>query len=371
MSNNKPRDVGLKQSLVTKKEETIDEDSARLFLKQRPRNNELKVKKEYLDIELLPPSTTYTLLKDIPIYEVTLKGASVVDTRFPVSRAFLSNVFGGNTQRVFPTLSKKNLRKMEDEGFALDQWACMTSALNPFLPTLPGVHGLFFALRELHDDLSPIEYWKLGVCRVFSFLDQSKWLYVGHYEFSYGKTLTPDDWKNLPLEVREDWIGAICSKNKRRRDKRIRIHLRNRPGHNRQFEAEEYLRLMNSKEDRTVTPEQVNEAFVRGEEAIIAWKMKCVNYEEEFQRKLTSEFPRWTPPVTEKSRRGRGSKVASGSENESDGPSGSRKPPAKRKGKKRVIDVSDGSDTDNNRRPKKIAKSEIRAEARETYQRIR
>ncbi|KAF9255096.1 hypothetical protein L218DRAFT_377287 [Marasmius fiardii PR-910] len=342
---------------LVKKEEEIGEEYARRILQERPRNKDLKVKKKLQDLEVLPLTIAAALLKDIPNYEVEIEDPDI-DTGLPVSREFLVDLYGGNSQRVFPSLSSDNMRKMTNDRFATHQWACMTSALNPYLPSLPGVSGLVFTTRDLEDDLSPVEYWKMGVCRVFSLLEPKKWLYVGHYEFEYGKTLTPDEWKNLPYEVRKDWIKQICGKNGRWRDKRIRIFLRNRPGKNRQFGAIEYLGLMASKEDRKATPEQVNEAFLRGEEAIVAWKMKCVDYEEGFQGKLSREFPNWTPPVRDKSGgRGKSRKVA-GSEDESESESATRKPLSKSKGKKRMV-ISDDDDGDD-QRPKKIVKSTSR-----------
>ncbi|KAK1232782.1 hypothetical protein PQX77_004062 [Marasmius sp. AFHP31] len=267
-----------------KKEEELDDETASKILKI-PRNSEIVVKKQLQDIDLLPPSAVQALLQGLRTFKLLLKGGDV-NTMEHFSRVVISSLYGGNNQRVFPQLSEENLQQLKADGFASDQYACFKCDYNPHLPSIPGTPGLCFTGRELNDDLTPVEAWKMGICRVFAGLAEGKWIYVGSYEISYGKTLSAQDWLNLPVVVRKEWIKGITGKNKRRRHQRVRIYLRNRPGFDRQFNAGEYLKVMNSGEDRAVTAEQVADAFARGEEAIIAWKMQCLRYEEGFQRKL-------------------------------------------------------------------------------------
>ncbi|KAL0069002.1 hypothetical protein AAF712_003995 [Marasmius tenuissimus] len=266
-----------------KKEEEFD-DAASNILKI-PRNSEIVVKKQLQDIDLLPPSAIQALLQGLRTFELLLKGGDV-NIMEHFSRAIIGSLYGGNNQKAFPQLSENNLRRLEADGLAPDQYACFKCDYNPLVPSIPGTPGLCFAGRELEDDLTPVETWNKGICRVFAGLAEGKWIYVGSYEISYGKTLSTQDWLNLPRVVQNEWTKSICGKNQRRRHHRVRIFLRNRPGCDRQFSAEEYLKMMDSGEDRAVTHEQVADAFARGEEAIIAWKMQCVRYEEEFQRKL-------------------------------------------------------------------------------------
>ncbi|KAG7093743.1 hypothetical protein E1B28_007394 [Marasmius oreades] len=276
-----------KEELV-KKEEKKETIESKVECKRRllpERNAALKVKKE-IEGNFLSPETVCRLLDGVEPFSIPFDedDDEDLDLNFTVSRPLLRELFGGNSQAAFPNFKSKE--KLTSNGFTDHQWMCMTGKYNPHLPSLPGQPGLYFGSRNLNDDLTPNVVWDQGVCRVFAGISSGNWLYVGHYEVEYAARLTSDEWQNLAGEVKKTWIVGVMNKNWGR-DKRIRIFLRNRPGANRQFTLNEYLALLGDTHNKyldSVSEAQVIEAFERGEEALVVWKMRCIGYEKAFQR---------------------------------------------------------------------------------------
>ncbi|KAL0580462.1 hypothetical protein V5O48_001532 [Marasmius crinis-equi] len=280
-----------------KKEEGEDEkirtkEQAKRFLRQM-RNDAMKVKKE-AEEGVLDPLTVVNILEGVKPFPIPLDDDDDLDIHFTVSRPFLSSLFGGSSQSTFPDIATEKIEeKLTAFGFAEDQWQCIKPDWNPHMPSVPGRPGLYFGSRSLKDDLTPNTEWDRGICRVFACIDTSKWLYVGQYEIEYVSTLTIDEWKGLPDKAKETWIKGIVKKTWARKH-RIRIYLRNRPGTDRQFTLAEYsLKLADTanKYLGVVTEAQVADALDCGEEAIVVWKMRCVDYEKEFQRHIISNSP--------------------------------------------------------------------------------
>ncbi|KAL0580466.1 hypothetical protein V5O48_001536 [Marasmius crinis-equi] len=162
----------------------------------------LRVKKEF-DGDFLPPRTVLGLMDGLEVYDLSLGGEDL-DTQLSVSRDFISKTFGGGIRRTFPEFSAENKEKVAELGFGEHGWACLKN-YNPYAPSIPGHPGLYFNCCELHDDLTQDFTWHRDRCRVFSCLDNAKWLRVGLYDFEYVATLTVDEWKGLPHKAIVAW----------------------------------------------------------------------------------------------------------------------------------------------------------------------
>ncbi|KAJ8094597.1 hypothetical protein PM082_010603 [Marasmius tenuissimus] len=311
-------DEDKKKDLV-KKEEEMDQElelirkrvEARRTLRDR-RNHELKAEEEAEDV--IDPLKAADLLRDILPFLISIADDDNLDIYYTVAREFLAKLFGGNQLQTFPEFAREKMDELVNMGFARHQWACMTADYNMYMPSKPGQPGLFFTERLLNADLTPNYQWTYsqGSCRVFVRIDGSRWLYLGHYDMEYSSTLTIDEWRKLSNKAKETWIKAISSK-RWGREPRIRIQLRNRPGANRQFSPAEYSAKLNNTKNKYlgVTAAQVADAFDRGEEALVMWKMTCVAYEKEFQRHIVEKAK--VSAKKNKKRKAPSSEIAGGS----------------------------------------------------------
>ncbi len=100
---------------------------------------------------------------------------------FPFRRDYISSLYGGNTQDLYPKIGKEHL-----EWHGLEDWAFLSLAYNPHVPTRPGYSGLSFGGG-----------WRRGerVERVFVGIGPCKWVYMGQYKVKIGKPLTTTAFK--------------------------------------------------------------------------------------------------------------------------------------------------------------------------------
>ncbi|KAI0637518.1 hypothetical protein C8Q77DRAFT_1153251 [Trametes polyzona] len=174
-----------------------------------------------------------------------------------VSREQLSKHYGGSPQDTFP---RPNARKLAEHG--RNNFMCINLLWNPHGPQRPGYGGLFFNT-------------------LFVKIKTGQWQYLGQYEAHPAPSLTPAQWCGLPEAVR-----AVWTKNTHKADwgikTRARVHLRRTlgraPTHEEVMAAEGTF--------KHITEEHINDAFVAGHECVRAWSLKCVGYDEDFQREL-------------------------------------------------------------------------------------
>lgn len=107
-----------------------------------------------------------------------------------ITRQFLSQEYGGNTQDTFPRIRKE---KFQEHG--LDDFMCFNLDLNPCAPTTPGAPGLFFTLRRRAGEPWP------KIQRVMCRLSSSKWLYQGQYKMAPSESLTKEEWAQESQKV--------------------------------------------------------------------------------------------------------------------------------------------------------------------------
>ncbi|KAA1477495.1 hypothetical protein DENSPDRAFT_844664 [Dentipellis sp. KUC8613] len=200
----------------------------------------------------------------------------------PVSRGFMSAVYGGNGVETFPAIGKDQI---EEHG--LDSFVYMSLDFNPAAPHGPGHPGLWFNTEPFTFDGTSKGPW-----RMFVRLRANAWLYVGQYIFFVMEDLSQEGWLLLPEEVQKLWayetwkfqwgLGAC-----------VRITLRQKL--KRDPTPEEVKKAMASGEKfQDISPKEILAAYNKGEEHLYVAGMKCVGYDEMFQCAIAKGFPIWS-----------------------------------------------------------------------------
>ncbi|KDR74309.1 hypothetical protein GALMADRAFT_250113 [Galerina marginata CBS 339.88] len=201
-----------------------------------------------------------------------------------VSRAFMSSRYGGNTQETFPNIGARHLAThgMNDFMYLNSMYQCRA-------PQFPGYPGLFF-------NTDTGGGWS-GRHRVFTRLDSGKWLFMGFYETKAALSLTKEEWAQLPSYTRRTWATQIINKGWGGYF-RARVVARRELG--RKPTKAEWLAVYDSGRYKNSTAEDVAKAFERGDELLAVFTMKCVGYDEAFQRELCEKLQHWVPPPPRK-----------------------------------------------------------------------
>ncbi|RDB20340.1 hypothetical protein Hypma_012596 [Hypsizygus marmoreus] len=199
----------------------------------------------------------------------------------PVSREFISDVYGGNPQQTFPLIGADNLKR---HGY--DDFMFLNLDYNPRAPQRAGYPGLFFVCSNPKTSA----VWPVTQ-RTFVRLDDKKWLYIGQYDLVRAAGLTVDEWKSQPHSVMMKWSTKVCDQQWGR-DVRTRIALR-KTLHREPTPAEVEQALTRN---YAATPDEVTQAYNNGSEVIGVWVMKCVGYDEKFQKEIIGQFETWTLP---------------------------------------------------------------------------
>ncbi|KXN88485.1 hypothetical protein AN958_07151 [Leucoagaricus sp. SymC.cos] len=214
-----------------------------------------------------------------PLYEVPLP-QDIRDTT--VTRAFISSIYGGNPQETLPRMGKKFLAQ-----HGLDDFMFPSLDYNPEAAQIPGAPGLFFGAGEPAQEWAPIQ-------RVITRINSGAWLYVGQYSFTPTESLTLEELYDQPARFHTTWSREICVKGWGQ-DIIRRVAARKRFRCTRP--TKEQLEIIEaSGEYRDVTPEEVQAAFLKGDEVFGVWEMRCVDYDVDFQLDLAEKFKTWVPP---------------------------------------------------------------------------
>lgn len=89
-----------------------------------------------------------------------------------VSRAFLSENYGGGRRNTIPSIGKRFLL-----AHGTRHWLYPNLKYNPYAPGIPGHLGLFFQARGV-----PEIVWRNVVYRVITRVAVGQWLYMGQYQ---------------------------------------------------------------------------------------------------------------------------------------------------------------------------------------------
>jgi len=195
----------------------------------------------------------------------------------------MSCEYGGNTQDTIPDIGASHL-----QAHGLDDFMYLSLDFNPNAPTFPGFPGFFSSMGP-----SDGQSWPT-IQRTFIRKAPNKWLYIGQYELSPAMSLTPEEFELQPAKVKNTWSWKILKKDWAT-GVRVSIILRRRLGREPKNEEIEAALATNHKY-YDITQEEIIGAFERGEETIGLWFMKCIDYDEDFQRRIARKFPTWVPP---------------------------------------------------------------------------
>ncbi|KZT10769.1 uncharacterized protein LAESUDRAFT_721145 [Laetiporus sulphureus 93-53] len=206
----------------------------------------------------------------LEVYPVTLD--PFIRYRF-AGRAFFANHFGGNQQSfsTSPNQAKFN------HGYRNFMFPHLS--MNPHVPQRPGEPGLLCrATAEVE--------WQRGDNKVIVGLSGAQYLYVGEYALFPAAPLSKEEFQDMPIRMKRLWAGYISTRDKDK-NVRVRIILRRQNNHHEPTPAE-VKRAVKDKENHytDVTHDEIIQAFERGDETIYIWAMKCVGYDERFQRDI-------------------------------------------------------------------------------------
>lgn len=131
-----------------------------------------------------------------PVFTINNSAINPEQRSVCVTRAFISDVYGGSPQGMLPPISEKYVRKHKMNDFMFPDLVH-----NPYLPIQPGHPGMMF---RLPDELDKDRGWedttegkerRTDVQRVFVKLAQNEWVYVGQYAMSRMQNLGIAEWR--------------------------------------------------------------------------------------------------------------------------------------------------------------------------------
>ncbi|KAJ7689956.1 hypothetical protein B0H17DRAFT_599853 [Mycena rosella] len=246
--------------------------------------NVKKVKKEAFTV---PQNFIDVHLNNTPKLEINPVSLVVLY----VSRAFLREEYGGSDQQFI-----QRFRCTDDTntGRAL---VFPQADLNPFLPSRPGEPGLIFTLRR---EIADGEPWAL-FCKDHPSAT-AVWRYMGNYRNSpLGQSTAKQFQSQTPAcQRRRGEQIAKAQKWPAYVDMRARIALRKAGlADDPEAVAREVTKITGKGKKGTplgLTPQDVIDAFSRGEEALDIIKMQCVSYDHEFVADMARRHEIWNTP---------------------------------------------------------------------------
>ncbi|KAJ7689924.1 hypothetical protein B0H17DRAFT_1134640 [Mycena rosella] len=215
-----------------------------------------------------------------------------------VPRAFLRTEYGGSDQQF---LQQFTATDGADTGRAL---VFPQADLNPFLPQAPGEAGLIFASRR---EIADGRAWAL-FCKHPA--GTAVWRYMGDYRSEVcPEKPTVEQWRSQTPACKAKW-GKLIARSKKWPvyvSMRARIALR-KAGRavSPESEAREATKITGKGKKGTplgLTPQDVIDAFGRGEEAIDIIKMQCVSYDHAFAADMARRYEVCQTPQAEAQRR--------------------------------------------------------------------
>ncbi|KAF5329764.1 hypothetical protein D9619_009280 [Psilocybe cf. subviscida] len=211
-----------------------------------------------------------------------------------VTRAFMSNVYGGSSQETFPS---PHATRIAEHG--IDDFMFLNTNFQPQAPEVPGAPGLWF---------SPNNTGNHGIRRVFTKINMAKpnnkWLYVGQYDVRVANPsrFSVQEWRAQPAALQNTWADAIANQGW---GTPVCARILGRKLYGREPDDDECQQLDSSGRYREVTADEVNAAYHSGKELMVVWTMKCVGYDNKFQTDISRAYPMWVPPPPKTKSRGR------------------------------------------------------------------
>ncbi|KAJ6465957.1 hypothetical protein C8R47DRAFT_1154588 [Mycena vitilis] len=205
-----------------------------------------------------------------------------------VRRDFMRIHYGGNSQAAFPAIAED---KYTQTGHRYFMYPNLVQ--NPDAPMIPGAPGLFLDAIGRSAKESTVE-WTSGTYKVLTRLGTNDNLYMGDYVIQPADSLTKAEWTAQTPAMRNRWCLKLSRKDWGRIT-RTRIALRRRFGRDPTFDEVDTA-IASDQKFKNITPSDISKAFDCGDERLAVWTMKCVDYDEQFQRDLVRQITGWVPP---------------------------------------------------------------------------
>ncbi|TFK24246.1 hypothetical protein FA15DRAFT_592782 [Coprinopsis marcescibilis] len=186
---------------------------------------------------------------------------------------FISRIYGGSPIRVFPTISQKMLKK-----HGLNDFMFLCGDIQSRAPEMPGHVGLWYSCGYDYFD-APMRV----ITRVQD--KPARWQYQGQYHVEYSKPLTREEWSMQP--VRNAWSQALYEE---RWGCEIRGIVYAYKMYGREPTEKEVDLICAQGLCKKATPEDISLGMARGDVTISVFIMKCVGYDEKFQRELAERW---------------------------------------------------------------------------------
>ncbi|THH17586.1 hypothetical protein EW146_g3255 [Bondarzewia mesenterica] len=208
-----------------------------------------------------------------------------------VTRRFMSYRYGGSSMEAFPSIAK---RRSDAHGYKSFMYAGI--GWHPNAPTRPGEPGLWY-------NSTPVDRGISGPYIVFVGLESGKWLYVGQYMMISAQPLSQTEWILQDPKVKRTWATHIRSQNWGR-GVRVQIILRREKGREPTYTEMVAAWGSGNKYD-DITADEIAQAYEEGKQRLGIEVLKCVGYDEQFQRELAETCPVVTydaPPSKKKTK---------------------------------------------------------------------
>ncbi|KAJ7367546.1 hypothetical protein DFH08DRAFT_1299 [Mycena albidolilacea] len=214
-----------------------------------------------------------------------------------VRRDFMRIHYGGNPQSTFPAIAEDWYTKTGHRYFMYPNLI-----QNPDSPMIPGAPGLFLDAAGRSAQECDVE-WTTGTYKVLTRLGTHDFLYMGEYSIRPADSLTKVEWADQSHAMRSRWCTKLAKKDWGRIT-RTRIGLRWQLGRDPTFEEVDTA-LQTNQKYLNINADDIAKAFNDGAEQLAVWTMKCVGYDQQFQRDLVRQITGWVPSSRPKRRTGK------------------------------------------------------------------
>lgn len=185
-----------------------------------------------------------------------------------VSRAYLSETYGGNSQAMFPKVAED---KAKEHG--IHHWGFMHLDYQPMAPQLPGAPGLVYSIApgDLDRFVEPRH--------TFTRMNMSEWQYMGTYQLGPCEPLSREEWISLGpavasfhqtscaslmlFKVHKTWGREMAHK---KWGTSVRCRIRARRDMGREPTEDERAAVMASMSYESITEDMIIAAYSGGEE---------------------------------------------------------------------------------------------------------
>lgn len=212
------------------------------------------------------------------------------------NRYYIHDLYGGNPSETFPRPAKEKFKFT-----GINDLMCLSLDWNPHAPLNPGDPGLYFIECAASGAWPEIQRVFVKTCTK----PKALWKHMGYYRMTPSESLSCEEFSRQPNIIKQTWANGILDKGWGC-PVWTRIWLRRQNhGEPSPEEVEEIcsnkLRLAEIK--KTLRWQEISEAYVRGDEELGVWCMKCVGYDVEFQHSLVDNVGSYKPPEPGKKRK--------------------------------------------------------------------